>query len=177
MSEHFSDRAEVPNLWSRVREYLPARLRRDVPVVPVVRLSGTIGAITPLRPGLTLAGVVDATVAAMERLGARRGSIHAAVGPCIAHASYEVGPEFPAPFTAQDNANAAFFTPSRRAGHHMFDLPGYLLRRLALLGVASAEASGHDTLSNQEQFFSFRYNTLNGIRDYGRGLSAIALVN
>ncbi len=124
-----------------------------------------------------LAGVVDATVAAMERLGARRGSIHAAVGPCIAHASYEVGPEFPAPFTAQDNANAAFFTPSRRAGHHMFDLPGYLLRRLALLGVASAEASGHDTLSNQEQFFSFRYNTLNGIRDYGRGLSAIALVS
>ncbi|MGQ0682367.1 S49 family peptidase [Bradyrhizobium sp.] len=57
MTEHFSDRDGLPNLWSRVREYLPARLRRDVPVVPVVRLSGTIGAITPLRPGLTLAGI------------------------------------------------------------------------------------------------------------------------
>ena len=124
-----------------------------------------------------LAGVVEAAVAAMEKLGARRDYIHAAVGPCIAHQSYEVGPEFPAPFTAQDPANAGFFIPARRAGHHMFDLPGYLLRRLRLLGVAAAEFSGHDTLSNQDQFFSFRHNTLNGERDYGRGLSAITLVD
>lgn len=124
-----------------------------------------------------LAGVVEAAVAAMEKLGARRGHIHAAVGPCIAHQSYEVGPEFPALFTAQDPANAGFFIPARRAGHHMFDLPGYLLRRLRLLGVAAAEFSGHDTLSNQHQFFSFRHNTLNGERDYGRGLSAITLTD
>jgi YfiH family protein len=123
-----------------------------------------------------LAGIAEATVAAMERLGAQRGDIHAAIGPCIARQSYEVGPEFPALFTAQDADNADFFSPARRAGHHMFDLPGYLLRRLRLLGVASAEASGHDTLSNQRDFFSFRYNTLQGERDYGRGLSAIALV-
>jgi signal peptide peptidase SppA len=57
MTEHFSDRARRPGLVERVKEYLPARLRRDIPVVPVVRLSGTIGAVTPLRPGLTLAGV------------------------------------------------------------------------------------------------------------------------
>ena len=57
MTQHFSDRSGVPNLLARVKEYLPARLRRDVPVVPVVRLSGTIGAITPLRPGLSLAGI------------------------------------------------------------------------------------------------------------------------
>jgi YfiH family protein len=122
-------------------------------------------------------GVVEATVAAMERLGARRERIHAAVGPCIARQSYEVGPEFPAPFLAQDAANESFFAPADRAGHFMFDLPGYLLRRLHLLGVASAVASGHDTLSDQTRFFSYRHNTLNGIRDYGRGLSAIALVD
>src|SRR5690242_6755060 len=57
MSEHFSDRASSPSLLARVKEYLPARLRRDIPVVPVVRLSGVIGAVTPLRPGLTLAGI------------------------------------------------------------------------------------------------------------------------
>jgi hypothetical protein len=124
-----------------------------------------------------LAGVVEAAVGAMEKLGARRGHIHAVVGPCIAQRSYEVGPEFPALFTAQDPANAGFFIPARRAGHHMFDLPGYLLRRLRLLGVAVAEASGQDTLSNQDQFFSFRHNTLNGERDYGRGLSAITLID
>ena len=57
MTEQFSDRTGLPNLVARVKEYLPARLRRDMPVVPVVRLSGTIGAVTPLRPGLTLAGI------------------------------------------------------------------------------------------------------------------------
>ncbi|HJQ59485.1 MAG TPA: peptidoglycan editing factor PgeF [Vineibacter sp.] len=123
-----------------------------------------------------LAGVVEATVAAMERLGARRAGIHAAIGPCIARQSYEVGPEFPGLFAAQDPANADFFTPSHRIGHHMFDLPGYLRRRLSLLGVAMAETSGQDTVSNQRDFFSYRHNTLNGVRDYGRGLSAIALV-
>jgi YfiH family protein len=123
-----------------------------------------------------LAGVVEATIEAMERLGARREHMRAAVGPCIARQSYEVGPEFPAPFLAQDPANAGFFVPARRNGHHMFDLPGYLLRRLRLAGVQVAEGSGHDTLSNPDQFFSYRRNTLDGVSDYGRGLSAIALL-
>lgn len=121
-----------------------------------------------------LGGVVDTTLAAMERLGARRERVQAVVGPCIAGASYEVGPEFPAPFLAQDAANDRFFRPSTRAGHFMFDLPGYLLQRLALAGVA-AGATGHDTLAADGDFFSYRRNTLNGVRDYGRGLSAIAL--
>jgi hypothetical protein len=124
-----------------------------------------------------LAGIVEATLAAMEKLGARRERIHAAIGPCIARESYEVGPEFPAPFTVQDPANAGFFSPARRQGHHMFDLPGYVLRRLRLQGVQVAEDCGHDTLANPRQFFSYRYNTLNGVRDYGRGLSAIALAD
>jgi len=121
-----------------------------------------------------LGGVVQATIAAMERLGARREKIAAAIGPCIGPASYEVGPEFPAPFLAQDEANGAFFRSATRAGHFMFDLPGYLLRRIALAGV-SATSTGHDTLSGTDDFFSYRRNTLDGVRDYGRGLSAIAL--
>ena len=59
----------------------------------------------------------------------------------------------------------------------MFVLPGYLLRRLRLLGVATAEDSGHDTLGNERQFFSYRRNVLQGVKDYGRGLSAIMLVD
>ncbi len=121
-----------------------------------------------------LGGVVETAVAAMERLGARRERVVAAIGPCIGSASYEVGPEFPAPFLAQDAANGAFFRAAQRAGHFMFDLPGYLLRRIAETGV-SVTSTGHDTLAGTEDFFSYRRNTLDGVRDYGRGLSAIAL--
>lgn len=121
-----------------------------------------------------LGGVVDTTLAAMEKLGARRDRIRAVIGPCIGAQSYEVGPEFPAPFLAQDNANAAFFRPAKRVGHFMFDLAGYLVHRLTLAGVA-VSATGHDTLSATEDFFSYRRNTLQGVRDYGRGLSAVAL--
>ena len=121
-----------------------------------------------------LGGVADTTIAAMERLGARRDRIRAVVGPCIGRESYEVGPEFPGPFLAQDEANAAFFRTAGRTGHFMFDLSGYLLHRLGRTGV-SATATGHDTLTGTDDFFSYRRNTLQGVRDYGRGLSAIAL--
>ncbi len=121
-----------------------------------------------------LSGVVDATIAAMEKLGARRENIVAAIGPCIGRYSYEVGPEFPAPFLAQDDANKAFFRTAPRSGHFLFDLAGYLERRIAQAGVA-ASATGHDTLVGTDDFFSYRRNTLSGVRDYGRGLSAIAL--
>jgi hypothetical protein len=110
----------------------------------------------------------------MEKLGAKRDAIAAAIGPCIGKDSYEVGPEFPAPFLAQDEANKAFFKVAPRAGHFIFDLAGYLLSRIARAGVA-ADATRHDTLSGTDDFFSYRRNTLQGVRDYGRGLSAIAL--
>jgi YfiH family protein len=121
-----------------------------------------------------LSGVVEATIAAMETLGARRERVRAAVGPCIGRDSYEVGPEFPAPFLEQDEANTAFFRAASRAGHFMFDLAGYLTHRIGKAGVAAA-ATGHDTLASADDFFSYRRNTLQGVRDYGRGLSAIAL--
>jgi len=121
-----------------------------------------------------LAGVVEATVSAMETLGAKRERLRAAIGPCIGRDSYEVGPEFPAPFLKRDEADAAFFRAAPRAGHFLFDLAGYLARRIGRAGVA-VEATGHDTLRGEADFFSYRRNTLKGVRDYGRGLSAIAL--
>jgi YfiH family protein len=121
-----------------------------------------------------LGGVVEAAIAAMERLGARRERLRAAIGPCIGRDSYEVGPEFPAPFLAQDEANGAFFRAAPRTGHFLFDLAGYLAGRIAHAGVAVA-TTGHDTMAGTDDFFSYRRNTLNGVRDYGRGLSAITI--
>jgi len=143
------------------------------PVLLADPCAGVIGAAHAGWKG-ALAGIVDATIAAMERLGAQRERLQAAIGPCIGRESYEVGPEFPAPFLAQDDANAVFFRAAPRAGHFLFDLAGYLAHRLALAGVA-ASATGHDTLRASDDFFSYRRNTLEGVRDYGRGLSAIAL--
>jgi YfiH family protein len=122
-----------------------------------------------------LAGVIEATLAAMARLGARVERVAARVGPAIGPGSYEVGPEFPAPFHAADPANARFFRPAARPGHHMFDLPGYCRARLAAAGVAAASASADDTCRDADRYFSYRRNTLAGVRDYGRGLSAIVL--
>jgi polyphenol oxidase len=143
------------------------------PVLLADARAGVIGAAHAGWKG-ALAGIVDATIAAMERLGAQRERLQAAIGPCIGRESYEVGPEFPAPFLAQDDANAVFFRAAPRTGHFLFDLAGYLAHRLALAGVA-ASATGHDTLRASDDFFSYRRNTLEGVRDYGRGLSAIAL--
>ncbi len=143
---------------------------------PVLLADGRAGVIGAAHAGWkgALGGVVEAAIAAMERLGARREDISAAIGPCIGRDSYEVGPEFPTPFLAQDAANATYFRAAPRAGHFLFDLPGYLGNRIARAGVA-ASATGHDTLAATEDFFSYRRNTLSGERDYGRGLSAIAL--
>jgi len=145
---------------------------------PVLLADGGAGVIGAAHAGWkgALGGVVDTTIAAMEKLGARRERIKVAIGPCIGPTSYEVGPEFPAPFLAQDQANSAFFRTAARTGHFMFDLPGYLVHRIARFGVTVA-ATGHDTLTATEDFFSYRRNTLQGVRDYGRGLSAIALRN
>ena len=143
---------------------------------PVLFADGDAGVIGAAHAGWkgALGGVVDTTLAAMEKLGARRERVRAVIGPCIGRDSYEVGPEFPAPFLAQDTANAAFFATAARAGHFMFDLAGYLVHRLTLAGV-TVSATGHDTLAAHEDFFSYRRNTLQGVRDYGRGLSAVAL--
>ncbi|HLI13059.1 MAG TPA: peptidoglycan editing factor PgeF [Alphaproteobacteria bacterium] len=123
-----------------------------------------------------LGGVAEATIEAMVAQGAKRAAIRAAIGPCIAQASYEVGPEFPALFLAEDEASAAFFKAAPRNGHFHFDLPGYLEARLRRLGLAAIDRLSHDTYAEPDLFFSYRRATHAGETDYGRGLSAIALV-
>lgn len=136
--------------------------------------AGVIGAAHAGWRG-ALAGILDATIEAMAGLGAEAAATVAAVGPCIGPASYEVGPEFFAAFSKADAANTELFAPSRRAGHHMFDLAGYVARRLAALGVGRVESLGDDTCADAERFFSYRRACLEGEPSYGRLLSAVAL--
>jgi polyphenol oxidase len=121
-----------------------------------------------------LGGVVEATVAQMERLGARRERIAASVGPCIARRSYEVDEAFLRRFVEPDSVQERFFSP-RREGHHLFDLEGFILSRLAAAGLTWIEAMGEDTYSQPERFFSYRRATHRGEPDYGRQVSLIAL--
>ncbi len=120
-------------------------------------------------------GVLEATVAAMESVGAARSRIVAALGPMIRQPSYEVGPEFVARFAAADAANARFFTPSARAGHALFDLPGYIAARLRGCGMAQIEDIGRCTYAEPQDFFSYRASTHRRDPDYGRHVNAIAL--
>ena len=122
-----------------------------------------------------LGGVVEATVAMMERLGAARPRIRAGIGPCIGRSSYEVGREFPQPFTAADRAAEAFFEPAPRPGHFLFDLVGYVGHRLAGSGVGMVERTGCDTAADAERFFSYRRARLRGEGVFGLGLSAIVI--
>jgi len=121
-----------------------------------------------------LAGVTDATIEAMERLGARREHIHAAVGPCIAQPSYEVDEAFRARFTQDDGDNDRFFVPGP-AGKPHFDLEAYVMHRLIAAGIDEVEALNLDTYAQPDRFFSFRRSTHLGEPDYGRQLSAIAI--
>ena len=121
------------------------------------------------------AGVLEATVRAMTRLGATQGRITAAVGPCIARESYEVGSEFHAEFIAESTYNARFFSAAPRARHFMFDLPGYITKRLAALGLGAVDAVIADTCGDEARFFSYRRATQRGETNYGLGLSAIVL--
>jgi purine-nucleoside/S-methyl-5'-thioadenosine phosphorylase / adenosine deaminase len=123
-----------------------------------------------------LAGVLEAAVKAMEKLGARRGDIAAALGPCIGPASYEVGPEFVAAFAAADNGSARCFAPGRRAGRSMFNLNAYIAERASRAGIGRFEDLGLDTYADERRFFSYRRATHRKEPDYGRLMSAIVLI-
>ncbi len=122
-----------------------------------------------------LAGVAEATLAAMEQLGAQRGRVAAAIGPMIRQPNYEVGPDLIEAFRSADADNARFFAPSNRSGHALFDLAGYIAARLTRAGVRSVEDLGHCTYANPARFYSFRRTTHRGEPDYGRHVNAIAL--
>ena len=138
------------------------------PVLLADAEAGVIGAAHAGWRG-ALDGVTDSVIDAMAGLGAEPARIVAAIGPCIAQASYQIGPEFPAPFLAQDPANAAFFADGR------FDLPGYLRARLERRGLAVVAPSPSDTLARPDLFFSHRRATHESGGVAGRQLSAIAL--
>ena len=135
--------------------------------------AGVVGAAHAGWRG-AIAGVTDSTVEAMERLGACRDEIHAAVGPCIAQASYEVDGAFRARFLEDDPANERFFATGPVGKPH-FDLEAYVVHRLVASGIGEVEALQLDTYADAERFYSFRRATHRGEADYGRQLSAIAL--
>ncbi|MFA6280350.1 MAG: peptidoglycan editing factor PgeF [Bdellovibrionales bacterium] len=146
------------------------------PILFADEAAGVIGAAHAGWRG-ALGGVIENTLEAMERFGATRGAIKAAIGPCIWQESYEVGANFKMPFLAQSDANEMFFKPAQREGHFLFDLPAYIAARLREAGVESVERPPADTFADKERFFSYRRETLGIEANAGRQMAAIALVN
>ncbi len=143
------------------------------PVLLADAEAGVVGACHAGWRG-ALDGIVDATIAAMVALGAQPARIRAAIGPCIAQLSYQVGPEFRAAFTAADPAHDGFFAADA-GDRSRFDLEGFVSARLAAAGIGESSAFGLDTCADEARLFSYRRATLAGEPDYGRLLSAITL--
>ncbi len=118
-------------------------------------------------------GILEATIVAMESLGARRSRIHTALGPCISQPNYEVGKEFQDRFIAHNPSYARFFKTQLNATRPRFDLPGFILSDLAARGLASIASEAHCTYANESKFFSYRRSTHRSEADYGREISAI----
>ena len=143
---------------------------------PVLFADTTAGVVGAAHAGWkgALAGVTDTTLLTMETLGADRDRIVAAVGPCIAQASYEVDDAF-RQRVAADEAEADRFFREAKAGHAMFDLAGYVAHRLARAGVHTVEIVGADTYAEESRFFSYRRATHRAEGDAGRQISIIGI--
>ncbi|NNM73517.1 peptidoglycan editing factor PgeF [Enterovirga aerilata] len=137
--------------------------------------AGVVGAAHSGWKG-AFTGVLEATVARMEELGASRARIVAVLGPTIGPQAYEVGPEFAARFVEADGSYRRFFRPSGREGHAYFDLPAFILHRLEAAAIGKAASLGLCTYTDGTRFYSYRRATHRGEPDYGRLISAIALV-
>jgi polyphenol oxidase len=137
--------------------------------------AGVIGAAHAGWRG-AVTGVLESTVEAMERLGARRGRIVAVLGPTISQAAYEVGPDFVARFAEAAPGHGRFLKPGERPDHPLFDLPGFIGARLEAAGIGTFADLGLCTYSDEERFFSYRRTTHRREPDYGRLISAIALI-
>jgi YfiH family protein len=144
---------------------------------PVLLADAEAGVVAAAHAGWrgALTGILESTIDAMERLGADRGCIAAVLGPTISVSAYEVGPEFVARFAEADARNGRFFRPSEREGHAYFDLPAYVVARLAQAGLSEVHHVGLCTYADETRFFSYRRATHRGEPDYGRLLSAIVL--
>jgi YfiH family protein len=169
----FASRPEGDGMVTRLPHVMLGILTADcAPILLVEAEAGVIGAAHAGWKGAA-AGILENTVDAMERLGARAGRIVAAIGPAISQANYEVGADLRARFTDKD---AGFFIASDRPGHFRFDLPAYAAQRLRQAGVAAVSRLGLCTYPPENGFFSFRRTTHRGESDYGREISAIVLM-
>lgn len=170
------ERPQADGVVSNRRGVVCGALAADC--APILLADPNAGIVAAAHAGWkgALGGIAEATVAKMQDLGARPANIVAVVGPCIAQASYEVGAEFRDRFLADDAANQVFFAAGETDEKAMFDLPAYVLQRLRNAGVEQCEWIGRDTCAEEELFFSNRRAFKRGEPDFGRLLSAIALV-
>lgn len=169
------DRPEGDALATKRRGLLLGIVTADcAPILLADMENGVIGAAHAGWRG-ALYGVTDAAVMAMERLGANRSRIKAAIGPCIAQASYEVGDDFGSAFLTADRRNARFFREGKTGKPH-FDLEGYVMARLVDAGIAAVEVTRLDTYAEEERFHSYRRDTHRGRVCTGRQVSLIGLL-
>ncbi len=167
-------RPEADALATRTPGILLGILTADcVPVLFADRAAGVVGAAHAGWKG-AIAGVTDATLDAMESLGASRAHIAAVIGPCIGRASYEVDDGFVQHFLTDDPANERFFAAGK-PGHAMFDIAAYVAARLAAAGVTRIAIGGQDTYAEGQDYFSYRRACHKGDNTYGRQLSVIGL--
>ena len=144
--------------------------------VPVLFADIAVGVVGAAHSGWkgAIGGVNEATLVAMEALGADRSRIACAIGPCIAQKSYEVDDAFFRRFAEHDPANERFFGGAK-ADHHQFDIEGYVASRLAAAGISRIECLGQDTYSQPDRFFSYRRTCHLGEGDYGTQISMIGV--
>jgi YfiH family protein len=120
-------------------------------------------------------GVIENTIQAMEKLGADRSNIKASLGPLIRQSNYEVSQNFVDQFVRENESYSRFFAPAGRAGHAMFDLPGFIAAHVANSGIVAFEDLGLCTYADPDRFYSYRRSTHRAEPDYGRHINAIAL--
>lgn len=169
------DRPRADAMVTRVRGLALGIATADCgPILFADPVNGVVGAAHAGWKG-ALTGIVEATVRAMEGLGANRPNIVAVLGPTIAQASYEVGPDFIARFRSEAAGFERFLGPGRRPDHAQFDLPGFVLARLQEARIGKAVDLGHCTYADPDRFYSFRRTTHRNETDYGRLISAITL--
>ena len=173
--EPFAERPEADGVVTTVKGLACGALSADC--APILFADAEARVVAAAHAGWkgALGGVVAATVDGMIAKGARRARIVAVVGPCIGQASYEVGADYEARFAAEAPGSERFFIPGRTPDKRQFDLPGFVLHRLAQAGVEQTEWIGRDTCGEEALFFSNRRGFLRGEADYGRLLSAIVL--
>jgi YfiH family protein len=170
-----SERPRADALVTTTRGIALGVLAADcTPVLFADPIAGVVGAAHAGWRG-AIAGVLESTIASMESLGARRGDIRAAVGPCIGRDAYEVGWDFEREFLQRDGESRPFFTRPTPDSRPHFDLPAYALHRLQRVGVGHAVSCTACTYTHADDFFSYRGSQARGDVDYGRQISAIVL--